>query len=63
MFAFIWSIGTTTTLQGRQKFDKWLRDKLPALKIEFPVDGLVYDYIFDRNTKTWISWLETIREF
>lgn len=28
VFAMIWSIGTTTNLEGRRKFDKWFRQKL-----------------------------------
>jgi len=28
MFALIWSIGTTTTLDGRIKFNAWIRNKM-----------------------------------
>jgi hypothetical protein len=33
VFAMIWSIGTTTTLEGRIKFDKWFREKLKSLEM------------------------------
>ena len=28
IFAIIWSIGTTTTLEGRMKFNKWIRERM-----------------------------------
>ena len=36
MFSIYWSIGTTSTLEGRQKFDKWIREKMTGAGIEFP---------------------------
>ena len=59
----IWSIGTTTTLAGREKFDAWLRERIPKIGIEFPETKLVYDYKFDTVKKTWIGWLETVPEY
>ena len=38
VFSMIWSVGTTTNLEGRRKFDKWLRKKLQDNEIEFPED-------------------------
>lgn len=46
LFAVFWSIGTTTTLEGRIKFDKWIRERMTSLSIEFPEEKLVYDYKF-----------------
>jgi dynein heavy chain len=46
MFALIWSIGTTVNLEGRQKFDKWIREKMASAGIEFPEEKMVYDYKF-----------------
>ena len=63
-FALVWSIGTTTTLPGRAKFDKWLRPRLPqAGVVDFPEAKLVYDYHFDRATKTWVNWFDTVRPY
>ena len=62
-FCLIWSIGCTTTLPGREKFDKWLRGRLPGINVEFPEDKLVYDYFFDRAKKEWVSWFDTIKEY
>lgn len=36
IFALIWAVGTTSNLDGRRKFDKWLRDKFAKNNIEFP---------------------------
>jgi len=63
VFSLVWSIGTTTTLPGREKFDVWLRKKLPIVNVDFPEEKLVYDYAFDRPNKRWISWFETVGEY
>jgi len=63
-FALVWSVGTTTTLPGREKFDKWLRPRLPKAGVtDFPEAKLVYDYQFDRTTKAWVSWFDTVRPY
>lgn len=31
--------------------------------VTFPDEKLVYDYYFDRNTKAWISWFDTVPEY
>mmetsp|Transcript_21556 Transcript_21556/g.15736 ORF Transcript_21556/g.15736 Transcript_21556/m.15736 type:complete len:117 (-) Transcript_21556:943-1293(-) len=53
IFSFIWSIGTTTTLEGRLKFDKFFREKIKQLGIDFPEDNLVYDYKYNVQTQEW----------
>src|SRR5436309_1403934 len=63
VFALIWSIGTTTTLEGRLKFDHWFRDKMNKLGVAFPEEKLVYDYKFNFDTKEWVYWMETISEY
>jgi dynein heavy chain len=63
IFALVWSVGTTSTLAGREKFNLWLRERLPTLGVEFPAEGLVHDYIYDRQARRWMGWLETIREY
>jgi dynein heavy chain len=63
VFAMIWSIGTTTTLAGREKFNLWLRERLPATGVTLPEEGLVYDHTYDVKGKCWKSWFETVREY
>lgn len=53
VFAIIWSIACTVTLEGRMKFNTWFRDKLKELSIDFPEDKLIYDYKFNTETKEW----------
>jgi dynein heavy chain, axonemal len=62
-FAAIWSIGTTTTLKGRQMFDGFWREKMRKASVPFPDEKLVYDYFFDKKTKSWISWFDTVPEY
>ena len=62
-FSAFWSIGTTTTLKGKELFNKFWRDKMKKHNVSFPEEKLVYDYYFDRNTKNWISWFETVPEY
>ena len=63
LFAIIWSIGTTTTLDGRMKFNSWIREKITNLEIDFPEERMVYDYKFNTETKEWIYWKDTITEY
>jgi dynein heavy chain len=63
-FALVWSIGVTTTLEGRIKFDKWIRENVIAkIGLDFPADRLVYDYKFNLETKEWQYWRETVPEY
>jgi dynein heavy chain len=52
IFALIWSIGGTSTLEGREKFDKKLRPMLTT-KCGLPDEGKVYDYVWDKVKKEW----------
>jgi dynein heavy chain len=61
LFALVWSIGCTTNLEGREKFDQRLRELIdPNQKYKFPSSGLVYDYCFDKTTKEWKTWNDTV---
>ncbi|XP_077969677.1 dynein axonemal heavy chain 1-like isoform X2 [Styela clava] len=48
-FSLIWSIGSTTDNDGRQKFSVYVREKMKEceVKLPFPEEGLVYDYQLD----------------
>ena len=63
IFSIIWSVGTTTTLDGKAKFDKWVRERIANLSIEFPEERSVYDYNFNADTKEWQYWKDTIPEY
>jgi dynein heavy chain len=46
-FALIWSIGATTNLEGREKFNHKFK-QLMSDKIGFPNDLTIYDCVWDK---------------
>ncbi|KAJ1569497.1 Dynein heavy chain 1, axonemal [Cladochytrium tenue] len=64
IFSLIWSAGVTTDIEGRKKFDFWLREKMKEkpLNVGIPTNGLVYDYVFDTERKAWLNWMELAPE-
>ncbi|KAJ1557997.1 hypothetical protein HK096_004145, partial [Nowakowskiella sp. JEL0078] len=65
LFSLIWSVGATSDLDGRKKFDVWLRERmsLKSPDIIFPSEGLIYDYVFDLENKQWVNWMAVAPEF
>lgn len=63
IFAFTWSIGGTTDLVGRNRFDKWIRERCVKHHIVLPETEQVYDWYFNDQNNTWVSWYETIPEY
>lgn len=49
IFSLIWSVGATIDNDGRKKYSDWLREKMQTenLKMQFPKEDYVYDYILD----------------
>ena len=66
-FAIIWSVGCTTTADGRKKFSAWIREKIADEKVEFPEETeqckTVYDWNFNPETATWQNWFDTIEKY
>jgi dynein heavy chain len=62
IFALTWSIGCTTNLDGRDKFSQKLRTMLSD-KVNFPKEGMMYDYMWDKAKKEWIIWTNTVEAF
>jgi len=63
-FCLVWSVGCTTTPEGRVKFNIKLRDLMGKdNKYKFPSQGTCYDYKFSTEKKEWVYWTETINEF
>ncbi|EAY19693.1 Dynein heavy chain family protein [Trichomonas vaginalis G3] len=56
-FAMIWSLGCTTDTDGRIMFDGFVRQQLRTTYIQFPSEGLVYDYKFNTANDTWENWM------
>ena len=64
IFALVWSIGCTTNLDGREKFDKKVRELMGKdCKYPIPAEGLVYDYCFDKTQKQWIIWTNIVPSY
>lgn len=63
MFAFIWSHGCTTNLDGRIKFDAFCRKLGKEMSVTIPADGLVYDYKYETTKKEWIKWFDTVNPY
>ena len=64
VFAIIWSIGCTTTPEGRKNFSDNLRQLMGKdNEHRLPAEGSVYDYCYMRNEKQWLKWDETVNEY
>jgi|LauGreDrversion4_2_1035121.scaffolds.fasta_scaffold05692_6 dynein heavy chain len=64
IFAFIWSIGCTTNLEGRERFSGKVRELMGKdVKYKMPAEGLVYDYCFIKDKKEWVIWTNTVAAY
>jgi dynein heavy chain len=64
VFAAVWSVGCTTTLEGRAKFNNKIKEIMGKdCKYKFPNNGTCYDYKFVIEKKEWIYWTETVEAF
>lgn len=61
-FAIIWSLGASVDLDGRGKFDAYMRKAFAENKLlKPPPESLsVYAYSFDPVKMVWIEWMQTI---
>lgn len=62
VFALTWSVGCTTNLEGRQKFDQKFRSIINP-KLNMPDEGYIYDYMWDLKLKEWVIWTKTTQEY
>ena len=63
VFSFIWSLGGNIDDESRPKFDQHFRSIAGDIGVELPEEGLVYDYMVDNKTRTFVSWEEIVPEF
>ena len=75
LFSIVWSVGALVDLDGRSKFNEYLRDfhtnklaehPLPSqigkFECPFPDPGLVYDYYFQQNGRgKWLPWTDLLK--
>ena len=64
IFSLIWSLGVRTDVAGRIAFNEFIKKKvMPAgaddrkMKSPFPEEGDIYDYYFEKDRCTWVSFL------
>lgn len=64
-FSLIWSIGSTVNLEGRRKFNLFLREQMEAKSssVKIPEEESVYDFNYDTKEKTFHSWLDFNKGF
>jgi len=65
LYSLIWSIGVTSDMESRKKFDCWFKKKSETIELfnKLPQENLVYDFKYDFNERKWINWLEKAPEF
>lgn len=63
-WALVWSVGCTTNLEGRNKFNVFLKDLDMKKKVKiFPEEGTVYDYEFKEKDKEFHLWTESFENY
>lgn len=61
LMCLIWSVGATVDKAGREKFSVFLRASMTDFNLQrsFPGHGLVYDFVFDLKSRSWIGWMDS----
>jgi dynein heavy chain len=62
VFAITWSVGCTTNLEGREKFNNKFKQIMDP-KANFPSDMEIYDCVWDMKKQEWIKWTNTVDEY
>jgi len=65
IFSLVWSVGCTVDLEGRRKFNHYLRDQMAKFssKWQFPSEGMIYDYRFNQKEKVYQLWSDQNKNF
>ena len=75
VYALIWSVGANTNTEGRAKFSAFLTELITNLpkesKLAMPIpiptekekDVSVYDFVFSREKKKWLQWMDISGKF
>lgn len=57
IFALVWSVGATTTAEGRIKFDSKLKELMgKGHRCMFPDNKPCYEFMYSTTAKDWIRW-------
>ncbi|KAJ3242061.1 Dynein heavy chain 2, axonemal [Chytriomyces hyalinus] len=57
LFSVIWSLGGSLTDESRKRFDMFLRE----IEGQFPSKDTVYEYLVDKQNKSWAAWEDKLQ--
>ena len=64
LWGLVWSVGCTSNLEGRQKFELFLRELLSKKKVKnFPEEHSIYDIELKEKEKEWVPWTKSFEKF
>ena len=67
VFSVTWSVGGSCDKEGREKFDAFARNRLAVTGVDPallpPPDLMLYQYVFDVDSRGWVEWLKVRPEF
>eukprot|EP01017_Pseudomicrothorax_dubius_P015450 TRINITY_DN17806_c0_g1_i1.p1 TRINITY_DN17806_c0_g1~~TRINITY_DN17806_c0_g1_i1.p1 ORF type:complete len:339 (-),score=77.25 TRINITY_DN17806_c0_g1_i1:34-993(-) len=60
LFALTWSVGCTVDSEGRKKFNHFLLSRIQEQggRTTYPEGGTIYDFLFNKKTKSHVPWAE-----
>jgi len=62
--ALIWSIGANVHDSSRSNFSSFIRAQLQVTLVPtLPLEGDVFDYVFDVQSVKWVSWAASVPKF
>eukprot|EP00741_Cyanophora_paradoxa_P007767 tig00001206_g7515.t1 len=70
VFALVWSVGCTSDTQGRAQFSDFLRTTVAnggpggaKLALALPEQGLVHDYLYEKERAKWVDWMSSTPQY
>lgn len=62
VFALTWSLGCTTNLEGRTRFNHKFK-QIMSQKAQFPDDMDIYDCMWNTKKQEWVKWTNTVDQY
>ena len=60
LWGLVWSAGCTSNLEGRERFDLFLKELALKKKIKhLPEELTVYDFEYKDKEKEWVPWTQS----
>ena len=56
------SVCCTVDQEGRHYMDCFMRQhmRMNSSQFQLPVEGSIYDYLYDTSQSKWIPWMDTV---